>query len=91
MNKRGEQIILEKKLIDLFESNKALVFGDEPKSVTSSRMEAISNFKEKGFPMVNEELWRGTDLSKVLSKDYHQFLNPFLRPNFLEILREMHL
>ncbi len=74
MKKHPEQISLENKLIDLFEANKDAIFSDEPQSVRNSRMGAIEHFKNNGFPLVTQELWRGTDLSKILSNDYHQFL-----------------
>ncbi len=76
MNKRDEQIFLEKKLVDLFEANKNSAFVNDLDSVTKGRTKAIEHFKNSGFPVVTEELWRGTDLSKVLSDDYHQFLKP---------------
>ena len=76
MNKCDEQILLEKKLIDLYETNKDIAFPNDLKTVSESREKAIQHFKEKGFPMVSEELWRSTDLSKVLSQDYAQFLRP---------------
>jgi len=76
MNKRDEQILLEKKLVDLYEENKETAFTNDIKTVSAFRTKAIKHFKEKGFPLVSEELWRSTDLSKVLSQDYHQFLKP---------------
>lgn len=76
MNKRDEQILLEKKLVDLYEENKETAFTNDIKTVSACRSRAIKHFKEKGFPVVSEELWRSTDLSKVLSQDYQQFLKP---------------
>jgi Fe-S cluster assembly protein SufD len=76
MNKSDKQILLEKKLVDLFEANKGIAFANDTATVTAERSKAIEHFKSAGFPMVTEELWRGTDLSKVLSEDYHQFLKP---------------
>ncbi len=68
--------VLKKHLTDLFEESKVSVFSKDKDYISALRTEAIAQFDKKGFPSGKDESWRGTDLKKVLSKGYQQFLHP---------------
>lgn len=72
----SEPNVLKAHLTDLFEKSKIKAFSKDKNYISALRTEAIEQFDKLGFPSIKEESWRGTDLKKVLSKDYQQFLQP---------------
>lgn len=72
----SEPNVLKAHLTDLFEKSKIKAFSKDKDYISALRTEAIEQFDKLGFPSIKEESWRGTDLKKVLSKDYQQFLQP---------------
>jgi len=65
-----KQIELEQKLSGLFEEYQTKFFSKDRACIAENRLRSIDLFKQKGFPTIQEEVWRNTDLTNALSKDY---------------------
>lgn len=65
-----KQIELEQKLLGLFEEYKSKFFSEDRACIAEKRLQSIEQFKQKGFPTIQEEEWRNTNLSNALSKEY---------------------
>lgn len=71
-----DSIMLKEKLLGLFADNKARISqGDNP-ALAKQREEAIAEFKNKGFPHMDLEDWRNTDLGETLKRDYTTLFEP---------------
>ena len=68
-------------MINTFDENRELIFGNDSPAVIKRREQAISAFKKQGFPGPKTENWRHTDISKTLSEDYNYYLEPNFRPH----------
>jgi Fe-S cluster assembly protein SufD len=66
-----KQLKLQQQLMSLYKDYKTDVFSEDRNYIAEKRMHSIKLFEEKGFPTINEEAWKGTNLSKALSNDYH--------------------
>lgn len=80
METKTEHMPLDKKMINIFEENRELIFSDDSPAVIKRRKEAINQFKEMGFPGPKTENWRHTNLAKTLNQDYNYYLQPSFKP-----------
>jgi len=60
---------LKDKIGRLYAENRSLITVNDLAPVTQLRDKAFKIFMEKGFPAINQEAWRFTDLRQVLGKD----------------------
>jgi len=66
---------LKNKLIDIFENNIDILLNNDNKIIKEIREKAIDEFIKQGFPDSKQEVWRTTNLSKVISQDYDFFVD----------------
>ena len=57
-----QETITPKRLTDLFEKNRRLLFRDDTAVLSAIREKAFASFSELGFPDTSLESWRLTDL-----------------------------
>jgi len=67
---------LQQKLIDHFKNNREDIFANDTSYISEVRSKAFSRFRELGFPTLEEERWRNTDLSRSLSHKFEHFFKP---------------
>lgn len=65
----------EKQYIDLFTRHEELIRKHAPEVMNSLRTQAFEDFKRVGFPSVNDEDYKHTDLQQAFSPDYGMNLN----------------
>jgi len=65
---------LKQRLINCFETCGEDIFRNDSPRISEIRKQAFNRFKELGFPTLNEERWRNTDLHKTLKHQY-EFIN----------------
>ena len=70
----AEKTDLKQKLIDYFETYQKDIFQNDTAYISEVRTRAFNRFKEVGFPTLDEERWRNTDLGKTL-KHHYEFVN----------------
>jgi len=70
-----ETLTATEKYLDLFEDHQEEISGDDPQFLRKLREEAISTFRNSGFPLRKEERYKYTHLEPVfdgeLSFDFH--------------------
>ncbi len=71
-----KQIELQQKLVNLYKDYQLDVFAGDRACIVDQRMQSIEFFEKKGFPTINEEKWRGTNLTEALSKNYQHIAHP---------------
>jgi Fe-S cluster assembly protein SufD len=70
MKTNEKQIELQEKLLNLFEECQSDIFSKDHACISEKRIRSINIFKNKGFPTIREEAWKGTNLTNALTKDY---------------------
>lgn len=60
----------EKQYIDLFAQHENLINKHSPEVMNKLRAKAFEDFKRMGFPSLNDENYRYTDVQKAFSPDY---------------------
>ena len=65
----------EKQYIDLFAQHEKLIRKHSPEVMNNLRTQAFEDFKQMGFPSVNDENYRYTDVQKAFTPDYGVNLN----------------
>jgi len=74
-----EHLTLEKNFINDFQQNFSIISKDDNDNLKKLRNEAIHNFEKSGFPNRNNELWRFTDVLKILHNS-GRMVHPFSPP-----------
>lgn len=72
-----KEISLKDSMITLFEEKQAVIGKNDTPAIAARRKSAFSHFRKLGFPHIKMEKWRGTDISKALSIEYTNYLEPF--------------
>jgi len=70
-------MVSEKQYLDLFLQREAVVRGNAPEGMNVLRSQAFADFERNGFPTVQEEDYRYTDVSRAFQPDYGLNLNRF--------------
>ena len=65
----------EEQYIDLYTHYKDLVSNHAPEAMNIHRAQAFEQFKRVGFPALNDENYRQTDVKRVFGQDYGLNLN----------------
>ena len=61
---------LKDKITDYFQQNLEKIGQNDPNGLESVRLASFDSFLKQGFPTAKHELWRNTDIRKVLDQDY---------------------
>lgn len=76
MEKTNLQELLQKKLVDHFDSFYETIAKDDIDTVKNSRREAISAFEKTGFPTKKMEGWRHSKIMDILSDNFELLHKP---------------
>ena len=82
-----QETITPKRLTDLFEKNRRLLFRDDTAVLSAIREKAFASFSKLGFPDTSLESWRLTDLQESFSRGYDYHLQPAAEVDVQKVFR----